>query len=138
MKKSAAALILMSAFMSVVPLVASATFVNWSRVKECPDGYVLMRGDSWAPGGAPQVFFQANLSGHALSSLESQLAGKLASQVSLKSSRWGQFSGNVQLEQRLSDLFLELQITEYGSDRVVLELFQQGRRVADYQFTGCR
>ncbi|OFZ17790.1 MAG: hypothetical protein A2X94_04280 [Bdellovibrionales bacterium GWB1_55_8] len=122
------------AFVALAPLPAFATYVNWSVAKECQDGYRLMRGESWAPGSGHRVFFQADFSGRALESLESQLGGKIPARTSVVTQGWGRFFAELEVERA----YLELQIEEHGADRVSVDVFHLGRRVADYQFFNCR
>ena len=124
-----------TAFLAVLaPLPLSATFVNWTTAKTCPDGYELIRGDSWAPGNSHLVAFQGNLSGRALASLEQQLGDRLSNRIALSTTGWGKFIGR---SRGNADLSYEIQITEYAVDRVSIDVFNQGKRVADYQFYHC-
>lgn len=109
---------------------AWATGVSWSEVKHCDQGYSLVRGESWGSAGNA-TFFQANISGAALKSIEEQLGEDFVQALQVSTTRFGYFTGKVGA--------LKIEIEEHGSSSVSLNVFDKsGERVADYQFYNCR
>lgn len=108
---------------------AFATGVNWREVKHCDQGYSLMAGHSWAPATSAD-FFQANISGEALESLQDQLGERINPMIEVFTDRFGHFTG------KLSGLKLDI---EENGNHVSLTLQDRtGDVVADYQFNNCR
>lgn len=125
MKKIALTLGLLISFTSLF-----ATGANWTEGKTCAEGYKLMVGQAWSSGNI-STFFQVNLSGDALTSLENQLGESFAPYLQVTSDRFGYFTGK--------QGNLRIEIEEKGSTGVSLNIYdRQGERVADYQFYNCR
>lgn len=106
-----------------------ATGVNWSEAKHCDQGYSLMMGHSWAPAHQ-SIFFQANVSGDALESIENQLGEKINPMIEVTSDRFGHFTGKV------GAFNIDIQEIDNNVQFVITD--KSGEQLADYIFNSCR